>query len=676
MRITSWSKPVVTALGAVTTVLALAAVALTLMTPAGRSIAGVQDIVRALTGIAFAAVGALIVWRRENLVGWLLAVVGLSYTASYEFATRYVTYSLTADQLPADDVMAWFRGWAWVPAFSILLVFLPLVFPNGKLPSGRWGILAAAAIVTSAVVMFIAIVSPDNPTYLTPQWRNPLGGGLQFGALSDRNQGLISTAYLLTVGLGAIAIASLVLRYRRSNSLVRRQLQWFGGGTAVVIIGWVTTSNLPQLVVGVIPVAVGIAVLRYQLYEIDLAISKALLYTALAAFITVIYLGVVVGLGSLIGAGGGFRIVLGIFATALTAVAFQPARDWMNRLANRIVFGLPSNPYDVLAEAGKPTPGVNLVEALERIANAIAAGARADRIRVRLLLPDERWCTATWPRRAAGPFGVAYRVENSGELIAEIETDNSASQISIPTFVAQASLALRGLRLSAEVAQRVNELETQAAELAASRRRLVEAEEAERRRLERDLHDGVQQELVALIAKARLARNQLQRDPDQAAATLIELQTGIQRALSDLRQVAHGIHPAVLGSHGLVEAVEAMAARMPIGIHVEADPALRETRYAAEVEGAAYFVIAEGLTNVMKHSLANEAWISIAGDDTQLIVQVDDDGRGFPPSAVRESGLRGLRDRLEALGGRLSISSSDSGTRLAASLPARQHVAV
>src|SRR4029077_18103875 len=119
---------------------------------------------------------------------------------------------------------------------------------------------------------------------------------------------------------------------------------------------------------------------------------------------------------------------------------------------------------------------------------------------------------------------------------------------------------------SAEVADRVEQLEAQAAELAASRARLVAAQEAERRRLERDLHDGVQQELVALIAKLRLARNQRVRDPDVASTTLGELQTGIQRALTDLREVAHGIHPAVLGSQGLVEAVEAMAARMPLGV--------------------------------------------------------------------------------------------------------------
>src|SRR4029077_2344572 len=229
---------------------------------------------------------------------------------------------------------------------------------------------------------------------------------------------------------------------------------------------------------------------------------------------------------------------------------------------------------------------------------------------------------------------------------------------------------------SAEVADRVEQLEAQAAELAASRARLVAAQEAERRRLERDLHDGVQQELVALIAKLRLARNQLVRDPDVASTTLGELQTGIQRALTDLREVAHGIHPAVLGSRGLVEAVEAMAARMPLGIQVDVEPHLREARYPEEIEGAAYFVVAEGLTNVMKHATATQAKVTIWSPDSLLSVRVDDDGCGFVADVQRESGLRGLRDRVEALGGRLVVTSRTGRTHLEASLPARKRVNV
>jgi signal transduction histidine kinase len=261
-------------------------------------------------------------------------------------------------------------------------------------------------------------------------------------------------------------------------------------------------------------------------------------------------------------------------------------------------------------------------------------------------------------------------VTYGGETVGEIEADASGDQRLTDALTAQAGHALHTLRLSAELDARLAQLEGLARELAASRTRLVQAQETERRRLERDLHDGVQQELVVLIAKARLARNQLERDPTIAAETLTELQGSAQHALADLRLLARGIHPAVLSSRGLVEAVDAMAARMPVGVRVEADPTVREMRYSPEIEGAAYFVVAEGLANVLKHSGATEATVTISASDAWLRVAVADDGRGYDQGAVRESGLRGLRDRVEALGGRIEIDSRQSGTRLDAALPA------
>jgi signal transduction histidine kinase len=254
--------------------------------------------------------------------------------------------------------------------------------------------------------------------------------------------------------------------------------------------------------------------------------------------------------------------------------------------------------------------------------------------------------------------------------VGEIEAEGAGDQRLTDALTAQAGHALHTLRLSAELDLRLAQLEAQADELSASRTRLVQAQETERRRLERDLHDGVQQELVVLIAKARLARNQLERDPALAAETLTELQGSAQHALADLRLLARGIHPAVLSSRGLVEAVDAMAARMPVGVRVDADLAVREVRYSPEIEGAAYFVVAEGLANVLKHSGATEATVTISKDDAWLSIAVADDGRGYDLGTVQESGLRGLRDRVEALGGRIEIESAGTGTRLGAALPA------
>jgi len=220
-------------------------------------------------------------------------------------------------------------------------------------------------------------------------------------------------------------------------------------------------------------------------------------------------------------------------------------------------------------------------------------------------------------------------------------------------------------------ADRLDEIRRQAAELAASRARLVAAQDTERQRLERDLHDGVQQEVVSLLARLGLARSQLRRDPLVVEATLAELQAQTSQLLRDLRALVQGIHPPVLADRGLLEALEARLARVPIGVQLHADPALRGDRYAPEVEAAAYFLVSEGLTNAMKHANASRVAIHLAVTDEHLTVEVDDNGVGFVPAHTRQSGLTGLRDRIEAVGGQLEVTSRPgAGCRLTATVPA------
>jgi signal transduction histidine kinase len=234
----------------------------------------------------------------------------------------------------------------------------------------------------------------------------------------------------------------------------------------------------------------------------------------------------------------------------------------------------------------------------------------------------------------------------------------------------QAALAIRNAALADELAQRLADIQHQARELTASRTRIVQAEEAGRRRIERDIHDGVQQELVALLAKARLARNQLGRSPEQAAATLAELQADARQALEDLRELVHGIHPPVLSDRGLLEAIEARVARLPIDVRIEADGLARGARLPEEIEGAAYFLVCEGLVNTLKHASAQHASVRLAATPTSVRIEVIDDGQGFDPAAVACSGLRGLADRIEAVGGSLRVESRPgNGTCLGAELP-------
>jgi signal transduction histidine kinase len=207
-------------------------------------------------------------------------------------------------------------------------------------------------------------------------------------------------------------------------------------------------------------------------------------------------------------------------------------------------------------------------------------------------------------------------------------------------------------------------------ELVASRARLVQAQDAERRRIGRDLHDGVQQDIVALAAKLGLARNQLRRDPKLAASTLAELQSEAKQALDELREVAQGVHPPLLSDRGLLEAIEARAGRLPIGVAMESDSVARGQRFPEEIEAAAYFFVSEALTNVLKHSQATTVTISLSSVHDQLDVAVTDDGIGFVYSEHSGSGLTGLKDRIEAVGGKFQVTTQPGvGTTLFALLP-------
>jgi signal transduction histidine kinase len=630
-----------------------------------------------LVGLEFGLVGGLIIHRYpRNAVGWL-ALGGGTCTSLSVLAGAYAAYSFTHHQaLPETWLAIWIRGWLWYPGLAFLLVLLPSVFPDGALPSRRWrplpwavaaGCIAEVTMVTLTQAMF-GFPRSDGP-YSTLGWLlNPLTplAGL-----------------LLLLPLFAV-VPAVLLRFRRSSGVARQQLKWFLGAVVLQAALWAisnavsaTAQQTPPFLDALIPatllllpVSIGAAILRHQLYGIDVVISRSLVYAGLAAFITASYLLVVVGTGLALGTGGRPNLPLSIVAMAVVVLLIQPVRFRLQALANRLVYGVPVDPYAVLADLSRTTRNSDVDLALAQIAQAIARGMGGERSRVRLLLPGGQTRTATWPPEATGRFGKVFAVTQDGEVVGEIEAGDSGDQGLTEAMTGQAGLAMRTLRLSTELAARLAQLEVQAEEVAASRTRLVQAQETERRRLERDLHDGIQQELVILIAKTRLARNQLDRDPALAAKTLAELQGAALRALADLRSLARGIHPAVLTSRGLVEAIDAMAARMPVGVRVDADVAVRENRYAPEIEGAAYFFVAEGLANVLKHSGATEASITIGVSDSCLLVAIADDGRGFDPDAVPQSGLRGLRDRVEALGGHLTVRGREPGTCLEVSLPA------
>jgi signal transduction histidine kinase len=614
-------------------------------------------------GLGFALVGALIVNRPGgNRIGLLACAIGVLVPV-YVAAQDYATYGLYINPgaLPGAAWAGWLRAWVWYPAFALLVVYLPLVFPDGRLPSPRWRLVAWINAGLIGVYVTVTALVKDPVHLVLPAW------------LANGTETITAIGQIASVIAAAIA---LFLRYRRSPSDVQHQIKWLMAGIVVQAALWVVGTALmpfygiPPYRIPVVevlipiallflPAAIGIAILRHGLYDIDLLIDKALVYATLAVFITATYVLIVGGAGIL--AGSRFSLALSVLATAAVAVAFQPVRQRVQQLAARLVFGDRTSASEILARLSRATRAALSVDGvLIAVAMAASDAAGGRPARVVLLAPADDPRSVTWPHGAkVQPTAQRIAIDDRG--LSELQLGGDPLKASerhiVDAVAAQADLAMHNLTL--------------AAELAASRTRLVQAEERGRRRLERDLHDGVQQQIVALIAKLRLARNHLPRDPAHTEDLLMEAQSEAQQALSDLRELARGIHPAVLGSRGLVDAAETAAARMPIPVRVEADECVRGTRYAEEIEGAAYFTISEAMANVLKHAGASEASLGIAAVDSTLSVTIADNGCGFDKTSTRQRGLEGLRDRIEALGGSLRVDSGPRGTRLAATLPAR-----
>jgi signal transduction histidine kinase len=241
----------------------------------------------------------------------------------------------------------------------------------------------------------------------------------------------------------------------------------------------------------------------------------------------------------------------------------------------------------------------------------------------------------------------------------------------------EAALRLRTVSQADELEARLRQIERQAVEVAASRARIVEAQDAERRRIERDIHDGVQQDLASLIGKLRLALHQIDQAPDDASATIAGAQDDVRRALADVRAIAQGIHPAILDDHGIVRAIDASAKRLPLEVSVDAEADLVGRRFDRAIEGAAYYVASEAMANIVKHAEATAVEVRLAIEGDQLVLQVADDGLGLSDDLVRGSGLTNMADRAAALGGTVRVEANTAGgTMVVAALPLTPTVAV
>jgi signal transduction histidine kinase len=418
--------------------------------------------------------------------------------------------------------------------------------------------------------------------------------------------------------------------------------------------------------------------------------ATLLVLGGLTLFVGVTYVIVVLGGGALIGHTDSPHLGLSLLATAVVALGFEPVQARLERRATRAVHGGRPSPYDVLSRFAEAVTGPSGDEVPVRMARVLAEGTGARWAQVWLSVEDGLVLAATWPAEAAGddqPPGVVLQpgrrtrtVRLAGEVLGVLRLREQAGRPLTPVeerlfagLAAQAGVVLHGVRLRAQLAQRALQLSARAEELRASRERLVETQDAARRRLERDIHDSAQQHLVALAVNLRLAETLAGRSPERARQVLVAQADAARVATDTLVQLARGIYPRRLGDDGIGPALRTAVATSPVPVTVD-DGGLG--RHPREVEAAVYFCCLEAVQNAVKHAGATHVVVSLRDGDGEgdgtLEFTVTDDGRGFDPRAAATSGgLANMRDRVDSLGGRLDWApASGGGTRVSGLVPA------
>lgn len=636
-----------------------------------------------IAAAAYTVLGALVVSNRpRNPIGWLFMVTGTSYALSALAAGLIVYGSVLPVAISASlmELAQWLDIWVWLPALILPTAFVFLLFPDGHLLSPRWRIVAWAAGLGLLLTMLGLALLP-GPVESWATAANPYG---LVGTEAALEIVLTVGTVLLMLGTAGSVVAVLV-RFRRSRGDEREQMKWLAYAAAFIIFlvfaamsFWLSggaaspimvelSIALTTLAMLVIAIAASIAILRYHLYDIDIIINRTVVYGLMTGVVVAIY-GLVVGGASIL-----FQTqsnwVVALIATGLVAVLFQPIRERLQRGVNRLLYGQRDEPFEVLAELGQrleqsvtpasvyPTIVATVAEALRLPYVALQERAGAD------------FVTVESYGKPGGDFEtlpLAYQGELIGRLLVGRRTPGemltAADQRLLENLARQAGAAVYGARLTADLQR--------------SRQQIVTSREEERRRLRRDLHDGLGPALASLLLEARVLRRTIPENPDAAVALVEEMQGDIRGTIEDIRRVVHELRPPALDDLGLIPALNVMASKVsrgesgaPSEFHVVVTAPDDMPPLPAAVEVAAYRIIQEALANVIHHAHAHSATVRLALDD-DLIVEVEDDGIGFKSGRDGGLGLHSMRERAAELGGRCTVSAlPDGGTLVRAMLP-------
>jgi signal transduction histidine kinase len=625
-----------------------------------------------LTTLVFLLVGTVIIWRRAHTsMGLFVSFLLINFGSLGLNFAHFNALNVVASDNVLFLLLSRLGGPLSILAY-LCLGFFFFIFPDGRfVPRWSW------ALMSLWLLNFVFWLAPVNSPLQINFWPPLL-------------------LYLWLMILFGGSVATQVYRYRRVASRVQRQqIKWLIYGVALVLVfsicfGLVVAlfpvpgaSRLSVLAEPLwrfyflpVPFCIGIAILRYRLWDIDLIINRMLVYGALTLSVIGVYVLVVVGLGTFIQVQG--NVLLSLLATGLIAVLFQPLRLRLQRGVNRLLYGERDDPYKVISRLGQRLEAALAPQAvLPTIVETVTQALKLPYAAISLKQDGEDVIAASSGRAADEPtrLPLVYQGEHIGDLLlsprARGETFSSADRALLNDLARQAGIAVHAVRLTTDLQRLTQELQH-------SRTQLVTAREEERRRLRRDLHDGLGSVLASLNWRSGALRTLLARDPVAADALVVEQQHTIQMAIADIRRLVYDLRPPTLDELGLVGAIREQAAKQsaeavrnsPQGLQVEVCTPDHLPALPAAVEVAAYRIVQEALANVTRHAHAQSCRISFACEQEMLYVEITDDGVGLPENYRAGVGLLSLRERAEELGGTCEISpAGGGGTRVRACLP-------
>lgn len=638
-------------------------------TTAERSVAGTEPATAtSLPGLLLATAAVVVLWTRPgDVVGRLLGVVAVVWSLDGTFY-GWAPYAIAHD-LPGTDLAYWFV--ARLGAFLLTgLVALLLLYPTGRLLPGRWRPLAVAVLAAATALPVMLLLAPDSVLFVSGE---PIGSTeLVALPLADATaEALLRVAQVLTIGSILVAVGLVWVRHRHADARERTQLRWllWAGimcvlmvvASATLSIGGLVTTIFLDLAVAALSVSVAIGLVRPGLGDVDALVAWTLTTAVVAAVVVAVDLAVLAAGTALLGDRLDERDVT-VLVLVLAVLVYGPLRAWLGGVVRRLILGRRGDRYGaVSALAARLETTHSVDEQLPALAGAVADTFKVGHVRVDVLAPDGGLLSASHGSAPAEvqEIDIAYQGERVGRLVLPVQGFRSMlshrDQGLLVDLVRQAAVAIRARLLATELQE--------------SRERLVLGREDDRRRIRRDLHDGLGPSLGGVALRLQAAGNAIDTDPERARELVGLARTEVGEALDDVRRLVHDLRPPALDDLGLEAAVRQQAERVRSAVEVTVS-AVGTTGMPAAVEVAAYRIVAEALTNVVKHADARRVDVRLAGGETALDVVVSDDGRGIGPDVTAGVGLLSLRERAEELGGRCEVLCPETGgTTVHAVLP-------